>query len=374
MSSGLEKHRENVETCFGTSCNFCERQCPVYNTLKKKTYTSRGKNKAVLGIINDKVKISKALADVAFACTLCGSCDVHCALEDTKIFIDLRGECVANGYFPEAHKLLINNINETGSAYREELSNPKEGDVLFYIGCQYGFRENKVRKILKIFEKFGINVRIEKEICCGYPMKSYGFLQDFEEHKKNFLKIFPHKEVITLCPTCTMFLREDYGFEVKHALEVILEKLSDPEIVKKLNIKKLNKKVTYHDPCHLARYSALIEQPREILKKIGVEIIEMKNHGYHTQCCGGGGGVITADIELSDGIAKSRVLQAIETGTDTLVTVCPTCEPTLKKAALRLRSEETKSLKSIPPEERQRKGGKKIKVKSVWDLVWEAIK
>ena len=357
MSSNLEKHRENVETCFGTSCNFCERQCPVYKTLKKKTYTSRGKNKAVLGIINNQVKISKALSKVAFACTLCGSCDVHCALEDTQTFVDLRGECVKKGFFPEGHKLLIDNIRETGSAYGEELSKPKEGEVLFYVGCQYGFRENKVRKIIKILEKFGINAKIEKEICCGYPMKSYGFFEEFETHKKNFLEMFPYNEVVTLCPTCTTFLREEYGLNVRHALELIYKKLSDPKIIEKLNFQKLNKKVTYHDPCHLARYSALTELPREILKKIGVEVIEMKNHGYNTQCCGGGGGVITSNIELSDEIAKSRVFQAIDTGVDTLVTVCPTCEPTLKKAAQNLRKE-----------------GKKIKVKSVWDLVWDALK
>lgn len=357
MSSFLEKDREKVEICFGSSCNFCERDCVVYKIIKKKTYTSRGKNRAVLGIINSKVKLSKELANVAFSCTLCGSCDVHCALEDTKTFIDLRGELVANGFFLEAHKILVDNINETGSAYAQEMAGKREGEVLFYIGCQYGFRENKVRKILNIFEKFGIKPKIEKEICCGYPMKSYGFFEDFRKHKEKFLKIYHRKEVVTLCPTCTTFLKDEYGYKVKHALSLILEKLSEPKIFEKLNLKKLNKKVTYHDPCHLARYFDFINQPREILKRIGVEIVEMKNHGYYTNCCGGGGGIITADAHLSNEIAKNRVLEAIDTNVDTLVTVCPTCELTLKKASQNLKKE-----------------GKKINVKSVWDLVWEAIK
>ena len=52
----LEQMRRDVETCFGTSCNFCEKDCPVYKIKKEKTYTSRGKNRSILGVLEGKVK------------------------------------------------------------------------------------------------------------------------------------------------------------------------------------------------------------------------------------------------------------------------------------------------------------------------------
>ena len=59
----LEDYRDDVVTCFGASCGFCERKCPVYQIIKKKTFTSRGRNRAILGIIEGKVKPSKELAE-----------------------------------------------------------------------------------------------------------------------------------------------------------------------------------------------------------------------------------------------------------------------------------------------------------------------
>ena len=188
---------------------------------------------------------------------------------------------------------------------------------------------------------------MQEEICCGFPMKALGFEEKFEGHKKKFLELFPYKEAITFCPTCAMFLKEEYGINVKHALQVILDRLTP---------KKLDMRVTYHDPCDLSRGIGIIDEPREILKKMGIEVVEMKNNKKQSRCCGGGGGILMSDVSLSDKIAINRIKEAIETGVDTLVTACPTCEQVLKKAATEMSE------------------GNNIVVRNMEDILWKALR
>ncbi len=48
--------------------------------------------------------------------------------------------------------------------------------------------------------------------------------------------------------------------------------------------------VTYHDPCNIARSGWVVEQPREILRAMCSNFVEMTPHGVDNYCCGGGGG------------------------------------------------------------------------------------
>lgn len=85
--------------------------------------------------------------------------------------------------------------------------------------------------------------------------------------------------------------------------------------------------VTYHDPCNLARYGGVIEQPRAILRKVTSNFVEMEPHGEWNYCCGGGGGLsATGDygrIRLEIGKTKADQIKA--TGAKVVVTNCYNC-------------------------------------------------
>jgi len=74
-----------------------------------------------------------------------------------------------------------------------------------------------------------------------------------------------------------------------------------------------------------------------------------------SHCCGGGGGILATDQEMSDTIAQERINEAVATGTNMVVTACPTCEQVLKKAAQSLE-------------------GKPLVVRDLSDLLWQALK
>jgi len=350
-SKYLEKYKQQMNMCI--RCAYCFEKCPVIKEVKWDTDGARGKIIMSYGILTGELEPSQYIADKLFRCTYCRDCMDRCPskLEILDIFTNSRAQLVDAGFASDTHKYIINNIKKTGNIYgdTEVITPEQKGKVPLFIGCQYLGRPNKTKKYIKILEKLGIQPTVVKEICCGFPMEVLGFKEEYEKHKEEFKKKFPFKKAITFCPTCTVFLNEGHKIEAKHVLQVILDKL--PKV-------NLDMKVTFHDPCDFSRGLKIIDEPRQILEKLGVEIVEMKNIKENSRCCGGGGGILMTDQELSNDIAKKRIYEALETGVDTLVTSCPTCETTLKKAAQEIAETD----------------GKTIVVRNIEDIIWRGLK
>jgi glycolate oxidase iron-sulfur subunit len=86
-------------------------------------------------------------------------------------------------------------------------------------------------------------------------------------------------------------------------------------------------RVTYHDPCHLARAQGVSDAPRKILKALpNVEYVEMEEANT---CCGGGGSFQFDFPEVSKGITEKKMIHIRETGARIVVTGCPGCRLTI---------------------------------------------
>ncbi|MGY5858962.1 MAG: heterodisulfide reductase-related iron-sulfur binding cluster [Candidatus Thorarchaeota archaeon] len=101
-----------------------------------------------------------------------------------------------------------------------------------------------------------------------------------------------------------------------------------------MKIKKSDSKIqtTYHDPCHLARHMHEYDAPREVLKSLPVEFVEMELTRENAWCCGSGGGAKSAYPEWSLDTAKKRIEHAKSTNSSTLVSTCPFCKRGLSDA------------------------------------------
>lgn len=346
----LNKWESELNICI--RCAYCFEGCPVYKETRWEADSARGKTIMAFGLLTGELEPSKYIADKIFQCTYCRDCVDRCSakVDIPGMFSAFRADLVEAGYAYDSHKAMKENVKKTGNIFgdKEMLIPVQEGEVPLFVGCQYLARPNQTKLYIRILEKLGIKPKVKEEICCGFPFMALGFRKEFETWKKKFLELYPEKEIIALCPTCAAFLHEEYGKDVKHVTQKVLERV--PEA-------KLGIKATYHDPCDMSRVLNIIKEPREILKKIGVELIEMEKNGKASYCCGGGGGILMSDAELSDKIGKTRIKQAIATGAEMLVTPCPTCEQVLKKAAASSGEK-----------------GKSITVRNLGDLVWQAIK
>ncbi|MBI2859595.1 MAG: (Fe-S)-binding protein [Chloroflexi bacterium] len=175
------------------------------------------------------------------------------------------------------------------------------------------------------------------EPCCGGPLYYSGLRNRFAKHAEEAysqLKSRGVKQIISIIPSCTYTLRNlipesvgKHDIEVKHFTEVVAERL--PSL--KLRFPR-EVKVAYHDPCQLARYMGIMEEPRRILQAIkGIELVEPAwTKKEWASCCGGGAGFEAVFPELSQILAVNRAKELIETGAQIIVTQCPGCIMQLK--------------------------------------------
>jgi Fe-S oxidoreductase len=214
-------------------------------------------------------------------------------------------------------------------------------NVLYYPGCLTKFSLVELAKNYeRILRRCGIDfIKLDElEVCCGSPARNAGYFDDFKSLARENFRVFKEHRVgkiITNCPACFKVFSQDYpkvigewNIEVEHACMAVLDGLRKGRL-----IAKRFGKATYHDPCHLARYGKMCDEPRRVLELIGLELVEMRLCREMTLCCGGGGGLRANFPELSEEIAKERAKQAKRTGAGLLVTCCPMCYLQLRQAA-----------------------------------------
>jgi Fe-S oxidoreductase len=210
-----------------------------------------------------------------------------------------------------------------------------------------------LKDAVKVLTNLGIRFGYlgDDEPCCGGLLHYIGLEEEFAKNARevhNKLKSVGVKRIIGIVPSCTYTLRnlipgytDGYNLEVKHFSEVVAENLSSIELRFPREVK-----VTYHDPCQLARYLGLIEEPRRILRAIkGIELVETEwTKGEWATCCGGGGGFEAVFPEMSHILAVNRVRELVETGAEIIVTHCPGCIMQLKSGLRELKNDDVKVL------------------------------
>lgn len=212
---------------------------------------------------------------------------------------------------------------------------------MYYPGCLAKFVAKELgEKYRKILHSIGIDfIELkELEVCCGSPVLNAGHLEEAKGLAEKNFKVFGEhsvKKIITSCSACFKTFSQEYpklvkgwDIEVEHITQTIAKAIKQG----KLKLKKAEGKVTYHDPCHLGRYGKIYEEPREIIKAAGLELMEMDLSKEQSFCCGGGGGVRANYPELAEAIARERVQQA-KAVSSVLVTSCPLCYLNLKAVA-----------------------------------------
>ncbi|MCS7102418.1 MAG: (Fe-S)-binding protein [Candidatus Korarchaeum sp.] len=339
-------------------CFYC-RICPSFTVINWESVSPRGKLYILRGLKEKKLKINQEIIEDFYRCTTCGACEEVCqtSLSLVELWEIIRSEFVNEGLAPlNNHKRIRELAEKTGNPYGE----PQEkregwisgfefkngGDTLYFAGCTASFRATEIAKnTAGLFNKIGIEFAYagRDEYCCGSPFLRTGQKDiAYEFFKKNYevWKDRKVKRIIASCAGCYRTLLIDYpkiakelgypwDIEVLHVSQLLNRLLMSD----KLKVNKLDVKVTYHDPCHLGRHTKIYEEPRNVIKSLGAELIEMERNREDSFCCGAGGGVKSQFKDLALSIGKERVKEAQETGAEYLVSCCPFCKYHLRDAA-----------------------------------------
>lgn len=204
--------------------------------------------------------------------------------------------------------------------------------MLYFRGCTAREKQTGIQEATeKLLNLAGVDYHIlDDEMCCGSVLLRTGFIDEAEKQIKKNTEVLKGEKIITSCAGCYKTLKEDYeGLDVMHISQLLNDLVSEG----KLDFKKSDFNVTYHDSCHLGRQMEIFDEPRGVIENVA-DIVEMQNNREDSLCCGAGGGVKSAYPEIALEMAKSRIEQACDTGCKILVTACPFCKLNLENDEL----------------------------------------
>jgi len=214
----------------------------------------------------------------------------------------------------------------------------KEPEILFWVGCAGSF-DDRYKKVTiafaKILNKIGIHFAVlgTEESCTGDPARRAGNEFSFQMLAMQNIEVlngYGIKKIVTACPHCFNTLKNEYpelggNYDVVHHSE-FLQQLLDDGRLKVDGGEFKGKKITFHDSCYLGRANDVYEAPRQLIKALDAELVEMKRCKTNGLCCGAGGGQMFKEPEKgSKDINIERIEDALETGAKTIAVGCPFC-------------------------------------------------
>ena len=228
------------------------------------------------------------------------------------------------------------------STLAECMAEGRSPEILFWVGCAGSFDE-RAKKITKAFVKILHNAGVDfavlgaEESCSGDPAKRAGNEFLFQMQAMTNIEVmnaYEVKKIVTTCPHCFNTLKNEYPelggkYEVIHHTQLLSDLLDDGRMTITEGTFK-GKRITYHDPCYLGRANNIYEVPRELIKKLDAELVEMKSCKSKGLCCGAGGAQMFKEPENGKkDINIERTEQALETQPDIIAAGCPFCNTML---------------------------------------------
>jgi Fe-S oxidoreductase len=223
-------------------------------------------------------------------------------------------------------------------------------EYLYFVGCSPSYDprvQHVARAIVRLFQQGGVDFGIlaEEESCCGSEVRRLGEAGLFEmiaEENQELFKGIGAGKLFTTSPHCFNTFKNDYpgnGMQVQHYTQVLAGLVEQRALEFS---KKVEKTVTYHDPCYLGKHNNVFDEPRDVLRGIpGVKLVEMDRSREKSLCCEGGGGRMWLEgTNPGTRLAQWRVQEALDTGADILATACPFCLVTLDEAVKHLNAQD----------------------------------
>ena len=214
----------------------------------------------------------------------------------------------------------------------------RRAHVAYFLGCVQGvMMAEGCKATVEVLAENGCDVVIPSNVkCCGMPMVGYGFkdtAREMARHNIDLLLELNVDAIVTDCATCGSSLKEYAHWladdaEYAERAEQFAAKVRDiSEFLAEIGIRppkgQVDARVTYHDPCHLCRAQGIREQPREMLRAAGVELVEME--GADT-CCGSAGTQLITHYHTSVGVLDRKMDSVAETQAEIVASGCPGCQ------------------------------------------------
>lgn len=365
-----------LDTC--ARCGLCVDACHVYASMPETKYTPVGRAEVIRKLFKRYFKLQGEIApwlgetipfddigmdkayEAAFSCTGCRRCVTFCpfGIDTQQVMNIAKLLLIGVEKQPQILAMLSDMSIAKGETYIETSENYTEA---------LGNLEPEVEELAPTPEgrkAIPINVQDADILYVGLSGKhsivpaaaimnaakenwtlSYfeavnfaAWLGDSQKQSKIAQRIVDEatrlkvKEVVIVeCGTATRimkFMSGKHPFKVLSIVELIARYLKDGRIA--INPDKFQGKLTYHDPCQLARNGGVIEEPRYIIGQLTKNFVELTPTREENWCCGGGGGFVSLgeyDFRMKSGKVKADQMKAAKA--DVICTACENCHTQL---------------------------------------------
>jgi len=217
-------------------------------------------------------------------------------------------------------------------------ANGEKPEYLFWVGCAGAF-DDRYKKVAAAFAKILTHLDIsyaclgKEESCTGDPARRAGNEMLYQMQAMQNIEVFKMyevKKILTICPHCYNIFKNDYPdlggeYEVVNYVQFLDDKLHSGKL--KIDQKALdNIRITYHDPCYLGRANNIYNEPRNLLRNLTTNLIEMERSKSFALCCGAGGAQYFKEAEKGEKeVFMERTEDALKTDASVIATACPFC-------------------------------------------------
>lgn len=223
----------------------------------------------------------------------------------------------------------------------------RRGRVALLAGCiaSVAFAELN-RATIRVLTKNGIEVAVPTgQTCCGALHAHSGQLEKARElARKNIASMMAPgiDAIVSNAAGCGAMLKE-YGELLGHdaswaeRASAFASRVRDVneylfEVGLRAPARVLSARVTYQDPCHLAHGQKIRSAPRELLKAIGLNVIEMPRAD---DCCGSAGTYNVVQNELSMKILDAKMATVASVAPEIIATANVGCTLQLRAGVQR---------------------------------------
>jgi Fe-S oxidoreductase len=365
-------------------CGICAEACLFYTETGDPKYTPIHKLEpmrriyqqeyTLLGRLAKMVGLAKPVTDAELAewqelvynsCTLCGRCSVVCPVGNDIVYMvrKMREGMSASGHSPEGIKGAVTRTINIGSPMGVKLPAVKaqmkhvEADTGIAIpldqeGVEYLVTLSSM-EIINFPEYLAAIAKIMRHVGKTWTLSSEAFEATnagMQIGNSDLARVIVSRVVAgaeklkvktVISPECghaytalrwegANLIGRPFTFKVQHIVEV-LEEFRAAGLLKLDGME--TDRLTFHDPCQLARRGGVIQPQRNLMKMVAKDFVEMPDAGFMNWCCGGGGGASSIEegeeLRLEAFKRKKRQLDAVKP--DRLVTACANCRIVLEE-------------------------------------------
>jgi glycolate oxidase iron-sulfur subunit len=226
----------------------------------------------------------------------------------------------------------------------------KRGRLLLFAGCiQEAFLSRVNQATVRVLQRNGYDVVFPKaQTCCGAAQLHLGDVADAQRLARQNIDAYlaeggDFEAVICNAGGCGLSLKEyphllagdpayaekarRFSARVQDVHEFLFDHLHVPPAG------VVRARATYSDSCHLRHGQKIVQQPRELLKRIpGLQLIELS---APDRCCGSAGVYNLTQVDTADAVLDAKLADIAATGAELVVTSNTGCHMQLIAGARR---------------------------------------